>query len=612
MVTASLERPKTRQRRRTLAPKRWRSVLCDIPGYDPFRDAEGCRFEAAAAEYAIDFIETCCTHIEGALAGRPFVLERWEKAIVANLFGWFRQDSYGRTVRRFRKCFIFVPRKNGKTPLAAALHNYVFFQDGEAGQINNIAAASRDQASKLYRHIVGMINNEPEMAKRCQQYATTRCLTKPDNTVTKVIPADENVAHGDNQHLGIMDELHAQPNRKLYDALVTAMASANRIQPLMLFVTTADYDRPSICNEEYGYAVKVRDGIVADAAYLPVIYEADRNADWTREDTWYAANPNLGVSVSIDYLRGECKKARENPAYENTFKRLHLNIRTEQAERIIPMDIWDACHEQIDWTRFVGQPCWGALDVGALRDFCSFVLAFGDDTGEPVTVDYEDQRGEKRQWQFVRRDYWLRHYCWLPEDPPGRDPRMESQIAAWAHQGHIIRTPGNVVDYDRVGADIARILKPYHLVQLAIDQGFQGMQITQDLQRIFGDELCPMHRALKRGIPPADVKNQKCTCRVVAFRQGILSMASPFRELMQLLMMRRLHHDGNPVFRWMASNVAAESRGGLTKPSKDKSTEKIDGITAATMAIGIAQHTDVPQKSIYEDRGLLIIGDEEE
>jgi phage terminase large subunit-like protein len=588
MVTATKTRGKTKTRRRTLAPKRWRNIICNIPGYDPFRDAEDCWFDGEKAQYYIDFIETCCTHIEGALADQIFLMEKWEKAIIANLFGWYRKDFLGRTVRRYRKCLIYVPRKNGKTPLAAAIHNAVFFMDDEAGQVNNLAAASRDQASKLYRHIVGMINNEQHMKNRCQQYITTRCIIKPDNSVTKVIPADDKVAHGDNQHFGAIDELHTQPDRRLYDTLISAMASANRIQPLILFLTTADYDRPSICNEEYNYAVKVRDGIIEDQSYLPVIYEAMHinedgrlvEDDWTNIKTWYKANPNLGVSVSLDYLRGECKKAKEDPACENTFKRLHLNIRTEQAKRCIPMSEWDFCSDEIDWTMFEGKPCWAALDIGAIRDFVDFVVLFGSEQGEPTAVEYEDIRGEKKVWNFLRRDYWVKHFCWLPEEPLTRDPRMESQIKAWIKKGYIIETPGNVVDYDQVGANIAQFLKHYSMQQIAIDQGFQGMQITQDLQKMFGEE------------------------RVIAFRQGIISMAAPFRELMQLIMMHRLHHDNDPVLRWMASNVAAESRGGLTKPSKDKSPEKIDGITALTMAIGIAMTAKEKKKSIYETRGI--------
>lgn len=568
-------------------------MLCAIPGYDPFRDAEGCWFDAKVAEHYIEFIETCCTHIEGELAGQPFLLEQWEKAIVANIFGWKRYDFLSREVRRYRKCLVYIPRKAGKTPLTAAIHNAVFFLDDEAGQINNLAAASRDQATKLYRHIDGMIRNEPEMLKRCQRYATTRSITKDDNSVTKVIPADDKVAHGDNPHFQAIDELHAQPNRKLYAALTSAMSSANRLQPLLFMITTADYDRPSLCNDEYNYAVKVRDGIVEDSAYLPVIYEAMHlneagrlvEDDWKSEEAWYKANPNLGVSKSLDYMREQCLRAKEDVSVEADFKRLDLNIRTQQAQRVLSMDAWDACGGGgVDWTVFEGKPCWAALDIGAIRDFVSLIILFGDEQGDPVEVEYEDVKGNKNTWNFVRRDYWLRHFCWLPESPITRDPRMESQIAAWSQQGHIIRTPGDVVDYDQVGADIAKFIRPYGLQQFAIDQGFQGMQITQDLQKLLGEET------------------------VVAFRQGILSMAAPFRELMQMMMLNRLHHDDDPVLRWMASNVAAETRGGLIKPSKDKSSEKIDGITALTMAIGIAMTAEPPKVSVYETRGVLTIG----
>lgn len=613
-VAIQTKRGRPRQKKRSLVPKKWRNLICTIPGYDPFRDCKGCFFDATKAEHYIEFIETCCTHIEGALAGEPFLMEDWEKAIIANIFGWYKKDSLGRTVRRYRKVFIYVPRKNGKTPLVAAIHNAVFFLDDEAGQVNNLAAASRDQASKLFRHIEGMIKNEYEMQKRCDVYKTTRSITKPDLSVTKVIPADDNVAHGDNPHFQAVDELHAQPNRKLYDAIISAMASANRIQPLTIFITTADYDRPSICNAEYRHAVKVRDGL-NDQSYLPVIYEAitkDSDGrltqdDWKSEKTWQKANPNLNVSVSMDYLRDACMRAQEDPTFENTFKRLHLNIRTEQAERIIPMDAWDKCGGKIDWETFSGQPCWAALDIGAIRDFVCLAILFGSEEGEQTAVDYEDINGDKKVWNFIRRDYWLKLYSWLPQTPNTRDPRMENLIDLWTRQGHIIRTPGDVVDYDQVGVDITKFLKPYSLQQLAIDQGFQGMQITQDLQNIYGDNDCLVHSDKSSGAPTNNVKNVKCTCRIRAFRQGILSMAAPFRELMQIIMQQRLHHDNNPVLRWMASNVAAESRGGLTKPSKDKSVEKIDGITAATMSIGIAMTAEPIQESIYEKRGPIIL-----
>lgn len=578
--------------KRPKVTKPWRKLLCSLPGYDPFLQADGCWFDAEKASYYIDFIETCCTHIEGVLAGKPFLLELWQKAIVGNLFGWYKQDFLNRTVRRYRKAFIYVARKNGKSPMAAAIANAVMFCDDEIGQQNYCAAADRDQASIVFRHMKGMIEAEPEMNGRVTIYATTKTVERSDtNSYMKVLSADANTKHGGNSHLIIVDELHAQPNRELVDVLQTSMASANRLQPLMIYITTADYDRPSICNEEHDYAIAVRDNkgdktqAGYDPSYLPAIYELQKEDDWTDEQQWTKANPNLGVSVSLDYLRGEVKKARENPIYENTVRRLHLNTRTEQAVRCIPMDAWDACNAEP--IAVPGQAVWAALDIGATRDLCAFDMLFQNDDGEPITVEVEDTRGEKQQYKFVRHTYSIKSYFWMPEKPVVRNPRMEDQIRAWKQQKFIIETPGDVVDYDQVAQDIVRLLTPYTLAQFAIDQGFQGIAITQTLQKVYGE-------------------------RIVAFRQGILSMAAPCRELLELMQAKRLRHGGHPVLRWMASNVAAETRGGLIKFSKDKSTEKIDGMTALAMALGVAMTAPAaPKGSVYEERGILTIGGDE-
>ncbi len=582
MAVATKQRRNTKRRRDLQVPERWRRILRAIPGYDPFVQAHGCSFDPAKAEYYIDFIESCCTHIEGALAGKPFVLETWQQAIVANLFGWFRTDNLGRRVRRYREAFIYVGRKNGKSPLAAAIANAVLFCDDEIGQQNSCAAADREQASIVFRHMKGMIENEPEMNGRVNIYATTRTIERPESgSYMKVLSADANTKHGSNAHLIIIDELHAQPNRELVDVLQTSMASANRLQPMMICITTADFDRPSICNEKYAYACKVRDGIMHDPAFLPVIYEATREDDWTREEVWEKANPNLDVSVSRDYLRRECAKARENPAYENTFKRLHLNIITEQAERLIVMDAWDQCNAEP--IAVPGQAVWAALDIGATRDLCAFVMMFRDDEGEPITVEVEDPHGQKNTYTFTRHSYGIQSHFWMPDKPVARNPRMEDQIRAWKQQEFIRTTPGDVVDYDTVAGDIINLLRPYALQHFAIDQGFQGVAITQTLQRVYGE-------------------------RIVAFRQAILSMAAPCREMLELIQAGRLRHGGHPVLRWMASNVAGEMRGGLIKFSKDKSCEKIDGMTAAAMALGVAMTAPTATASVYEERGVRILG----
>lgn len=204
-----------------------------------------------------------------------------------------------------------------------------------SGQQNYVAAADREQAGMLFRHAKGMVEQEPELARRCRIYGgnaaagqSRSIVRESDGSFLRVVSADADTKHGGNPHLIVIDELHAQPNAELYDVLHTGMASQNRAQPLFITLTTADYDRESVCNERYEYACKVRDGNIPDQTFLPVIYEATEKDDWTDPATWSKANPNLGVSVSIDYLKSECEKAQRIPRLQNTFKRLHLNLKT--------------------------------------------------------------------------------------------------------------------------------------------------------------------------------------------------------------------------------------------------------------------------------------------
>lgn len=552
--------------------KRWLALLLRIPGYDAVATAEACRFDTKAAQLALDFFPECLRHVEGGLAGKPFVLEPWQQAVVANLFGWKRLDEQGRIVRRYRESLIYVPRKNGKTPWMAGLALFVLFCDDEPGQQNYIAAESREQAGKLFRHARGMVSAEECLRERCRVYGGTaqagqaKSIVKlPDeSSFVQVISADADSQHGGSTHLAIIDELHTQPNRELIDVLTTSTASLNRKQPLMIYITTADYDRPSICNEKHDYACKVRDGIVEDPAFLPVVYEVAKDAPWDQEASWRQANPNLGVSVSLAYLRRECQHAKESAEFENTYRRLHLNQRTEQAVRIIPMDRWRACLRADDPGVLPGRRCHGALDIGATSDFTCWLNLFPHDDGEAVDVPVDPEKPDGPKRVLLRRSFTWRAYFWLPERPVKRDPRMVAVIDGWRRGGFVRTTPGEVVDYDQVLEDIVEIVKLYELVDIAFDRGFQGSQMGNNLQKHFGTEM------------------------VVQFPQGILSMNAPFRELLELTILGRLHHDGNPVMAWMAANTAAERRGGLMKPSKDKSTEKIDGITALTMALGRA------------------------
>jgi phage terminase large subunit-like protein len=315
-------------------PAKWQDILLDVPGYDSIATGGDCFFDAQEAKMAIDFFPEMLVHVEGAIANHPFVLEHWQKAFVANLLGWKMHDEVGRVVRRYRETLLYVARKCGKSPIVAGLGLLIFFCDNERGQQCFLAAGDKEQAGHLFRHMRGMVDANPALSKRCLIYGgnatagqSKSLVRAEDNSYLRVISADASGKHGGNTHLAIVDELHTQPNRDLVDVLQTSMASQNRKQPLMVCITTADYDRPSICNEKYEYAVKVRDGVVPNKRFLPVIYEVPRDADWKDEANWKLANPNLGVSVSLDYLRGECLRAQEIPAYEFTFRRLHLNQR---------------------------------------------------------------------------------------------------------------------------------------------------------------------------------------------------------------------------------------------------------------------------------------------
>ena len=270
-----------------------------IPGYDPWSTAgPGHRFEVALARRAIAFFHDMLVFVEGERAGEPFDLEPWQAAIVGNLFGWVD----GRTgLRRYREALVFVARKNGKTSLAAGLALYLLLCDGEPGGQVYSAAAEQSQAALIFRHAMQMVAKRPELAARTRVYRAFKSIEVGETgSIFRALTADAQTKHGLSVHGAVIDELHAHPTRDLVDVLQTGTGS--RRQPLTVHITTSDYERISICNEKHEYAKKVRDGALADASFLPVIYEASIEDPWDDPRTWLKANPNLGVSVKEDYL----------------------------------------------------------------------------------------------------------------------------------------------------------------------------------------------------------------------------------------------------------------------------------------------------------------------
>lgn len=551
----------------------WRALLCEIPGYDPFADAEGCWFDPDTAQLYLDFFPEMLTHIEGAKAGQPFILEIWQQAVIANLFGWKRwSEEHGCEVRRYRKVLMFIPRKNGKTPIAAAIIVAVMTIDPEHGKQIYGAASEYGQASYVWRHAAGMVRQNPALRKRFQIYKgqSKSIVDEDDFSAYRVISADPDSAHGGNTSLAVVDELHTLPNRDLIDAINTS--TVNRVQPLIVYLTTSDYERPeSICNEVYDRACQVRDGVLKDPTFLPVIYEAPKDADCGDPEVWALANPNLGVSVSREAIVLKWEEAKDSPPLLNTFKRLHLNIRTDAAEAWISFDQWARCNGMVDIKSLLGRVCYGGLDLAATSDATCLALWFPmEDEPDQVLL-----------------------YCWMPRATATKRENKNSQLwRQWIATGLVTPTEGNSTDYDVVRRDITGVMPgtteltgesladKFDIREIAVDRNFQGQQLMMQLQ---DDGL-----------------------EVVPFGQGFMSMAAPTRDLYDLVVDGNLNHGCNPVLTWMIGNVMVEtSPAGTWKPSKKASSQKIDGAVATIMALGRAT-VNREEPSPYDGgKGLL-------
>jgi phage terminase large subunit-like protein len=543
-------------------------ILRLIPGYDPWTQAGavGAELDHQAAADAINWFADNVKHVEGDARGDPFILQPWQAAVVGNLFGWKRTDEKGRRVRRYRRCLLYVPRGNGKTPLASGIVLYAFFTDGEPGAQNYLAAGQREQAGILFRNARGMVDQVDALRESVTIYGGDqhRSLVLKNDPLSfcKVIPAEAASQHGGIPHITVVDELHVQESRDLVDVFETAMSKKVRKQPLLVMITTADHDRPSICNETYEHACRVRDNggdpekPGFDPTFLPVIYEATVDEDWTLEETWRRANPNLETSVSLESLAASCRKAQENPAFENAFRRLHLNQRTKQETLLVPMGHWDKCDRPLDLDALEGLPCYGGLDLASREDLASFALVF------PLEDEF---------WAVLS-------FSWCPEARVVRRANQKFPYDVWSRAGHLIPTDGDEIDYSTIRAKIDELAKVYDIRNVGYDP-HGATQFAQELKRDYGDEF------------------------VVNVTQTFRNLSAPTKEIVRRVKLHKIIHGGNPVLRWATSNVAAYIDGKIppgadlgdyldkvpVMPSKRKSADKIDPFAALVIAVARMQ-----------------------
>lgn len=520
--------------------------------------AEDSHYDKAAADYAVRFIE-CLAHTKGTWAGKPFELIDWQERIIRDLFGVLKPNGY----RQFNTAYIEIPKKNGKSELAAAVALLLTCGDGEERAEVYGCAADRQQAAIVFDVAADMVRMCPALNKRVKILTSQkRIVYVPTNSFYQVLSAEAYSKHGFNIHGVVFDELHTQPNRKLFDVMTKGSGDA-RMQPLYFLITTAGTDTNSICYEQHQKAQDILEGRKIDKTFYPVIYGAPDDADWTSPEVWKNSNPSLGETIGMDKVEAACESAKQNPGEENAFRQLRLNQWVKQTVRWMPMHKWDACKVDFDESLLEGRVCYGGLDLSSTTDITAFVLVF------PPT-DEDDH-------------YYILPYFWLPEETLDlRVRRDHVPYDLWQRQGFLMTTEGNVVHYGFIENFIDELGTRFNIREIAFDR-WGAVQMSQNLEGL-GFTL-------------------------VQFGQGYRDMSPPTKELMKLTLEQKIAHNGHPVLRWNMDNIFIKrDPAGNIKPDKEKSTEKIDGTVATIMALDRAIRCGCNSgESVYDERELLVL-----
>lgn len=561
-------------------------------------------FDPEAADRAVSFFRTFLMHNKGRSAGTPFEPLDWQRDLLLRpLFGVRRaRDGF----RRFRKVFVAIPKKNGKSPLGSGLALLLTFADGEPGAEGYAAAADREQARIVHEDAKTMVesardelgrNPFMEYGPRLEVFRNA-IVSERLHASFKVCSADAKTKHGPRPHVIVFDELHAQPDRELYETLSRGVIS--RDQPVLLMFTTAGDDDESICFEEWEYARRVTStGGAWDEVYLPVIFEASADADWQDPATWARVNPSLGVTITEEALQTECRAAQNEPRKRNDFLRYHLNRWTNQAVSWIPVEQWDACRDVVTEDELRGARLAGGLDMAQKTDLAAFVVAAALPlrAGEqPVEAEVIPSAGDSAPTAPERDDQAvapplrlslnfrlaLIPFFWLPEDTL-RQRAHEDGVAypEWRERGLLRATEGVMIDGDRIAHEIIHELAPRY--------GLKGREVGYD--PAFATQI-----AIRLG---------EGGLTMVEVLQNYKHLSEAAQVFEALVKAGRVVHGGHRLLRWCVENVAVkQDDAGRIKPVKPKksSTKRIDGVVASIMALSRLLVAPEPHQSVYELR----------
>ena len=479
-----------------------------------------------------DFI-SLLKHSRGDFAGQPFTLQPWQNEYLSTLLNTKREDG----LRKYRRSLLALPRKQGKTQLAAALGLYMTFCDDIGAEVI-VAAGDRSQASLLHTAAKQLLESCPSLSRRAKVYRTS--IVVPERNASMFcISSEAGTKHGYNPSCVLIDEYHVFPDRELVDVLETGMGA--RSQPLTIYITTAGTDKNGPCYKDWQRAERVRDGVIKDDTFLPCIFAAEPDADPFVEETWRAANPSYGVTVKPDYFHQMSARAKESPSEEVVFRTLHLNQWCSSTAKWIRHGAWEANAAPLRPTE--GRDCYCGIDLASTTDTTAFVAVWPDADGT----------------------YDIHAKIFIPEDTAeAASKRDRVPYLQWEKDGFVKLTEGDVCDYDVVRDYVLSFAEKNNVRGVAIDR-YNATHLTTQL--------------VSAGI---DVK---------PFGQGFVSMSSPSKLLETLIIGKRLRHAGNPVLAWQMSNVEIKvDDAGNIKPSKKNasSTARIDAAVALIMALGIS------------------------